>query len=533
MGTQQFRPGVRTLIFKPESPSDMSPQMNIVPKFALLAAVGLILHSSANADVRIFEQPSVTYHTIQAAVDAAADGDTLLIADGDYQGFLLDGKGLTLLALHDLEAVVQGQVIVQNLPAASAVRFDGLKFQGKAPYYDLDWFESEIGVSLVNNQGAVHFYGCLIAGGGSSVDAWIDNSPLDPTWFPSGAHGLNVVDSISVALLDCEVHGGNGAGSDNDIDGWGGRGGIGIRSLNSVVALYDTLLRGGGGGNAGNVGGDGGDGCYISGIGMFASGCSFVGGNGGDPVDFLAPVGGDGGDGLWVSLNSNVRLVDNEYSGGIGGVELFPWGFAGAPGMPKYWEGGELTESPGTRRSLRLSNSIVGDGLSFAVQYEGQPGDIVYISRAARLKFVFSANPIGVRLVPFMRLLPIGGGVVVGSSGTATLNIPAHELPANGLRTQTAQALVRQASGGWAIGGAVLLTVMDDEGGLDCTGNGVNDIFDIILGSEQDCDGDFVPDSCPAVDDCNMNGIPDGIEIHCNGLPDLDGNHIPDECESA
>lgn len=481
------------------------------------------LGATAHADVRILEQPGTDYHTIQAAVDAAFDGETLLLAGESYEGFELDGKGLTLIALPGLGAEITSQVVVSNVPAGSSVRFDGLVITGRSYDESILVYANESAVELLNNQGHVHLYGCQLTAGSGPENEYNEYE------YPAGGHGLQAENCASVAVLDCDLIGGNGGGIVNSFEGYGGAGGHGIWSQDSAIALYDSALIGGNGGQAGTYGGNGGSGIRISGLGMFASGCDFQGGDGGHADDFIGPVGGNGGSGVWVDFATTSRLVDNDYTAGDAGEA--PVGIDGEPGELRHWEAGILNETPGTRRSLGVAQSLVGDGDDFLLHYEGEPGDLVFLSKAARLQFQFSTTPPGVRLVPFLQQLPIGGGVLVGPSGSADLIVGSHELGVGDHRSLTAQALVLKAGGGRAIGGAVLLSSMDDEGGDDCTGNGRDDIFDIILGVELDCDGNFVPDSCPPTVDCNSNGVPDGMDIDCGGLEDLNSNRVLDVCE--
>jgi outer membrane protein assembly factor BamB len=102
-----------------------------------------------------------------------------------------------------------------------------------------------------------------------------------------------------------------------------------------------------------------------------------------------------------------------------------------------------------------------------------------------------------------------------------------------------------------------------DQCEVDCNGNGVQDVLDLIpFGSSFDCNGNRVPDECDIASgasgdcngdgtpnecdpDCNGNGVPDGCEPDCNGNGradgcdillaasfDLNGDAIPDECLS-
>lgn len=82
----------------------------------------------------------------------------------------------------------------------------------------------------------------------------------------------------------------------------------------------------------------------------------------------------------------------------------------------------------------------------------------------------------------------------------------------------------------------------------DCNMNGVDDATDIEDGSETDCSGNGIPDSCEpdcngnmiadscdiffgTSQDCNLNGIPDECEI--NATTDCDGDGILDDCERS
>ena len=91
--------------------------------------------------------------------------------------------------------------------------------------------------------------------------------------------------------------------------------------------------------------------------------------------------------------------------------------------------------------------------------------------------------------------------------------------------------------------------LLDDPRGLDCNGNGIPDVCDILEGVEGDCDGDGTPDACdPDCDgdgesdlceiqsgdegDCDGDGVLDSCEIAA-GAPDCDGNGVPDACQLA
>ena len=83
---------------------------------------------------------------------------------------------------------------------------------------------------------------------------------------------------------------------------------------------------------------------------------------------------------------------------------------------------------------------------------------------------------------------------------------------------------------------------------VDCNGNGVFDLLDLLNDTSPDCNGNGVPDECDITDgaspDCNANGVPDECDTDCNdnGVPDdcdiasgtsldCNANGIPDECD--
>lgn len=69
-----------------------------------------------------------------------------------------------------------------------------------------------------------------------------------------------------------------------------------------------------------------------------------------------------------------------------------------------------------------------------------------------------------------------------------------------------------------------------DECEDDCNGNGVPDNWDIATETSTDYNGNGIPDECEA--DCNGNGIPDDWDIATGTSTDDNGNGVPDECET-
>jgi alpha-tubulin suppressor-like RCC1 family protein len=68
----------------------------------------------------------------------------------------------------------------------------------------------------------------------------------------------------------------------------------------------------------------------------------------------------------------------------------------------------------------------------------------------------------------------------------------------------------------------------------DCDDDGILDSCEIASGDAGDCDGDGVPDSCEVASgaaDCDGNGVPDACQLASGASTDLDGNGVIDDCE--
>lgn len=70
---------------------------------------------------------------------------------------------------------------------------------------------------------------------------------------------------------------------------------------------------------------------------------------------------------------------------------------------------------------------------------------------------------------------------------------------------------------------------------LDCNGNGIPDECDVASGVLEDCDGSGVGDICEIADglvaDCNGNDIPDSCDFLSGALTDANGDGFADECD--
>ena len=199
--------------------------MSTISRFVRWALAALFLGHSANGAVLVVDPLDPTkFDKIQLAINAASDGDTILIKQaGVYSGLTVDGRSLTILADDGLDVQVGFFPIVsiriRNLAADQHVVLRGI----------------DGAVELVDNAGPVRFEDCRIKG----VIGSCSEVHVTP-----GSPGLAVTNSTSVSLVRCEVIGGDGVTVDI---GWfvcHAPGGPGLQAFDSVVVLYDTTVEG-------------------------------------------------------------------------------------------------------------------------------------------------------------------------------------------------------------------------------------------------------------------------------------------------
>ncbi len=332
--------------------------------------------------------PGVDYLDLQPAIDGAAEGSTLLVQEGDYTSFEIDGKSLAIVA--DVGATVTtGEVIIVNLASQQSVLLRGLRAEVTGIPFRL--------LTLENNAGSIwieesRFVPEIVqvpikSGGDVDVAVWIRNcaavtlvrtdvSGHEP--LPSGAIGTDATEGLvsidsELALYDCTITGGKG-----------------VTSAPPGV-LYD--------GTAGE------NGARIEGGFLFASGTTITGGAGGDGATDATGActnGGDGGVGLVTDGNEpEVVLLDTTVAGGSGGLAGDATCGDGMNGAPIVLLAGELATPPGEARGL-VAWSPALESQPSLLAYAGEPGDFVVLAAGAAPDFAYWPALAGVRLTaPF------------------------------------------------------------------------------------------------------------------------------------
>lgn len=469
--------------------------------------------------VRILQQPGLgVFPTMQPAVDASLDGQTLLVANGSYGGdVVIDGKGLRVLAVQTGGAQINGTVEVRNLASGQTVVLSGLTAVGASAFG-----ASKPGLKLSNDAGHVRLQSCTFTGGvGAS------GSPTGGL----GGHGADASACAHVVFADCTLTGGEGF-EDLNCECKSGRGGDGVHLVDSSLAFYDCTVHGGEGGGNFAQAGDGGDGAWVDNNGVFASGTSFTGGDGGYGYDWDEGRGGDGGDGVHL-IAAQAQLLDDTLAGGAGGTSGASPSWNGQPGAPSSGTG-FINNLPGLRRKLSAP-TIASDAAPLSINLQGQPGDRLFVLTARSPNFVLTKPLGGVWCVPLPAFVPFVALGTVPPSGVLAVQLRVPDVAAPAVaRTLFLQGFCIASSGATILTSPLHVESIDAAGAPDCDGNGRNDNLDLVAAAP-DCNENLALDSCEiaggSTPDCNGNGIPDSCDIASGFSLDLNGNGIPDSCE--
>ena len=377
-------------------------------RFAARSLFVCLAAAPAFADVFIDGKPG-SYTSLQAAVDAAEDGDTLLLEPQDlYKTAHIVGKGLHLQGLPGAswQATVFGQIEVKDLPASSVVTISDMTIGWgnslSAPLSEIDalWVRDCLGHVRVQRSSLV---------GACKRD-------FGQTFVTTGA-GLRADSSPRVAVAHSILRGGNVG---MQLSGYlGDSGGDGVVSTNSLVGLYDCEVIGGEGSHETHPGGPGGAGVRVSGWGLFLSGTTVRGGQGGGGDYIGCTLSGDGGPGL-VATDGQVQRIESSIEGGPHGI--FNTCGHGTDGPDTVLQNALLTDHAGLARSL-AGPRAVDDASTLTVSVAGAPGDQVWILRGRAPAFQPTGGPLGVVLVPKPWVLPLAPMGVIPSAGTLDIDL--------------------------------------------------------------------------------------------------------------
>ncbi len=327
------------------------------PRPARLAALLLCLALPARAGVLVVGPaagPGIDFTQIQPAVDAAAEGDTILVREGTYLWFQVLAKSVTVVADGDQVFVrppagqisSSAMIVIRDLAAGQEVLVRGLR--------------TSLGARIQDCLGAV----------------WLDelecsgDSPTTCSQFP--IHGAEVLRSSRVTFTRCLLV----AEQANPNHIWGFAGASGVKALDSSVQLFDCTIVGATGPNASPIGPAvaGSAGLSIATSTVTAVGCTIVGGGGGLNAPICTAVHEPGGAGVAFGPGGTLRSAETTAAGGARSLEPMCPGQTGPQG-PALSGIGTIVALPGFARHLRASGPVRGGG-TLTFELAGQPAEV-------------------------------------------------------------------------------------------------------------------------------------------------------------
>ena len=392
------------------------------------------------------------FAAIQPAVDAAADGDTVLVKTGNYTSFVVANKALAIVGDTGNDVQIAGHVRAHDLAAGKALVLANLHVTGTGSR----------ALSLSNNAGSIRIEYCSLAGAAAPICA--------PDAAVDGWDAVRAVASADVSFVSTSLLG--GASGSEVGSGTLGYGGTGLAALSgskitgyscsNFNLTYNWWISGGGGTFCGSsLDGDGtygGLGIWMqSGTELFASRCEVFGGGGGNTSICLS-YGGDGGTAL---VNSSVAHLLECYLLG-GGPGCGPCGFDPCGNSGANYAGpGQFDFIGGQSRSLLVPDRVPRENASVSLWFLGQPGDEVYlyVSRRTSRRFIPAYHGV---LLPQLPQAPVLLGTI--PTNQVSLIVP-YSFPDLGpgveSRVYYLQAIHRDTHGQWFLGTPISFVVVD------------------------------------------------------------------------
>ena len=368
------------------------------------------------------------YTGVQAALDAGADdGDVILVREGGYAAFAIDGQGVSVVADTGATPIFVGSVDslgdpcvpITGLDADDVVVLRGLEFDQFIPLGIPGTLVEVSGGGTVLLEECILKDGrpCLRAGPGTNVA--LERCTLEglagvyATFFFSYGPGAGIVVEGEVALHGSSAQGGKG--NDGFYDG-----------LHSFPA------------QAGE------DAVRISGAGaLFLADSELLGGTGGDGyTEFECKPPGTGGAGLHLAAGAPVaRLAGATLTGGLAGA---PFGFCppGASGPALLHEAGTVEDlgAPGPRLAV---DGVAREGQTLLGTIAGEPGALALLAAGAPL-LEYLPSVQGALLVFPQQVFALG---TIPPSGVLNLSAPVGEL---GAGVSAVQVMLQGAACGTA-----------------------------------------------------------------------------------
>ena len=419
------------------------------------ALLGTALASPAGALQTVHVVTSTGAGAVQAAVDAAVDGDLVLVHAGTYGPVTIAGKGVSIVA-DPPNSVTFTSLTITGLPAGGLCSVSGVAANG----FELP---ERSAIRVSSCAGAVRF-------------AAVQGVPA----FGTAAGGMRVVDAQDVVLTACTL---TGSTQQPPLVLNPDPAGFGLYCATSKVAVFDSTITGGAGRNsviafnAFFTGGAGGGGVLVNDpvSEFFASGTTITGGPGGSGANGQCiggvPSGPSSGfpGGVGITANTSTRLRSCTITGGNGGgggacafcppLPPPPPGCGAPAGASGFAIVGSpsLLSAPAARL---LAPAVVREGTTLSITVLGAPGGSATIVVSGGTRWLFYAPFSGtLHYADASRRLAVG---TIPGSGALTIALPIAPLASGQeLLQKHLQGLVRAPDGSVSVGTSSVLTILD------------------------------------------------------------------------
>ncbi len=383
---------------------------------------------------------------IQPAVDAARDGDTILVRNGSYDAFRVVDKALSIVG-DGSGVLISGEVRAHGLESGKVLTLVNLRVTAVA---------NSGALSLLDDSGRVRVDRCSFLGGNGSFGD-----------LPNGGNGASVGQCLDVAFSHCTLTGGSSA---NGVDGppWRGTAGRGIAADTSSVTIHESSVTGGFGSYgvpSGQEGGNGSDGCELTQSTLYAEADQFTGGNGGNADESgpcLGALGGAAGYGLdLLGAGDLARMLRNTELGGTPGCDQLGFCFPKCyPQLPPRW-GGTFVDLPGWAAYLGVPTPV-RENTTLPITVRGRQGDAVYLYRSAKTRYLYLPAWESVSLVRPQRPEDVLFlGTLSGDDVPATYSLPIPDLGSGVEATTTYLQVLLVGASGTRFSGVCSLVVLD------------------------------------------------------------------------
>jgi len=415
------------------------PRIEVFERVAF-AALALLAGTGSAAAQHLWtvdDNGPADFATIQGAVDAAADGDVVLVLPGTFAGFQIASKGLAILGDSVAPPTLSGPVSVMSTSAGQPVVISGFSQLISVPAGS-----AAPGITISACAGAVRIQDCTWRGQNAFSQATATAL--------RGGSGARIVNSSDVIFVAAVATGGNGGVSQvalTDLSQAPYGGGRALDLSASKLACWGVSATAGLPGTShtqANVyGEEGGAGALLDGAFLFASGSQLRGGQGGKHSLSSNQCGvawgygncGDGGAGLRLDAAPSSVFVQqpNIFAGAPGTTSCDPGAYYfdghGVGRVLVHAAGSTLGRVPGPPRTLSAPAYVAGTSI-VGLTATGAAGDLVYAVAESSAHFQYDPALGGVWNLAYPPQPAAIPDAVIPSGGSVSFQITLPAVPA-------------------------------------------------------------------------------------------------------